>query len=56
MHVTALPDLHHTLLAAAATLGANGSSPAERKAYRTYAGRLNNAVVSAVPWQKASHQ
>ncbi|MFI6803240.1 hypothetical protein [Streptosporangium canum] len=56
MHVTALPDLHHTLLAAAATLGANGASLAERKAYRIYADRLNNTVVSAVPWQKTSNQ
>ncbi|MEU4178146.1 hypothetical protein [Streptomyces sp. NPDC026589] len=56
MHVTALPDLHHTLFAAAATPGANGASLAEREAYRIYADRLNNAVVSAVPWQRTPSQ
>lgn len=43
LHVTALPDVHQALLAAAAELGSGAASPAERKAYRIYADRLNNA-------------
>ncbi|MBB5158265.1 recombinase family protein [Saccharopolyspora phatthalungensis] len=43
LHVTALPDVHQALLAAAAALGGEGASPADRKAYRIYADRLNNA-------------
>lgn len=46
LHVTALPDVHQTLLAAAVTLGADGASPAERKAYRVYAERLNNVSLA----------
>ncbi|MBN6039995.1 recombinase family protein [Amycolatopsis sp. 195334CR] len=42
LHVTAPPDIHHALLTAAAELGADSASPAERKAYRIYADRLNN--------------
>jgi putative DNA-invertase from lambdoid prophage Rac len=45
LHLTALPDVHHALLAAAAVLGDEGASPAERKAYRIYAERLNNATL-----------
>ncbi|ASO22441.1 putative DNA-invertase from lambdoid prophage Rac [Actinoalloteichus hoggarensis] len=41
LHVTALTDVHRALLAAAATLGTDQASPAERKAYRVYAERLN---------------
>jgi putative DNA-invertase from lambdoid prophage Rac len=44
LHVTAFPDVHHALLAAAARLGAGRASPAQRKAYRIYAQRLNNAT------------
>ncbi|APU15119.1 MULTISPECIES: hypothetical protein [Actinoalloteichus] len=44
LHVTALPEVHQALLAAAA-LGADGVSPAERKAYRIYTERLNNAML-----------
>lgn len=40
LHVIALPKVHHTLLAAAAQLGTDDASPAERKAYRIYADRL----------------
>ncbi|WP_426502806.1 hypothetical protein ACPPVO_34900 [Dactylosporangium sp. McL0621] len=49
LHVTALPDVHQALLAAAAELGADGATSAARKAYRVYTDRLNNAVVSTVP-------
>ncbi len=41
LHVTALPDVHQALLAAAATLDTDGASSADRKAYRIYAERLN---------------
>jgi putative DNA-invertase from lambdoid prophage Rac len=44
LHVTALPDVHQALLAAAATLAADEASPAGRKAYRIYADRLNNTA------------
>lgn len=47
LHVTALPDVHRALLAAAAVLAADGASAAERKAYRIYADRLNNAAEDA---------
>ncbi|MER7015319.1 recombinase family protein [Saccharopolyspora sp. NPDC000359] len=40
LHVTALPDVHHALLSAAAELGADNASPAERKAYRIHAERV----------------
>ena len=40
--------MHQALLAAAAELGADRASPAERKAYRVYAERLDNAVVPAL--------
>ncbi|MEV0705229.1 recombinase family protein [Saccharopolyspora sp. NPDC050389] len=49
LHVTALPDVHQALLATAVALNADGASSAERKAYRIYAERLNNAMSSAVP-------
>lgn len=54
LHVTAPPDLHKALLAAAATLNTDKASPAQRKAYRVYADRLNNTAVSAAPTQPAS--
>jgi DNA invertase Pin-like site-specific DNA recombinase len=44
LHVTALPDVHRALLAAAAALGADGTSSAGRKAYRIYADRLHSAA------------
>ncbi|MGW3470365.1 hypothetical protein ACWDKQ_18330 [Saccharopolyspora sp. NPDC000995] len=49
LHVTALRDVHQALLATAVALNADGASSAERKAYRIYAYRLNNAVSSPVP-------
>jgi putative DNA-invertase from lambdoid prophage Rac len=49
LHVTALPDVHRVLLAAAAELGAGGAPPAARKAYRIYIDRLTNAAASTVP-------
>lgn len=49
LHVTASPDAHQVLHAAAATLGAPGASPADRKAYRIYTDRLNNAGVATTP-------
>jgi DNA invertase Pin-like site-specific DNA recombinase len=44
LHVTAPPDVHQALLAAAAELNTNGA-PAERKAYRIYEERLNSATI-----------
>lgn len=41
LHVTAAPQVHQALLAAAATLNAEGASAADRKAYRIYLDRLN---------------
>ena len=46
LHVTAAPDVHHTLLAAAAALSTEGASPAERKAYRIYSERLNSPITA----------
>lgn len=43
LHVTAAPEIHQALLAAAATLNAEGASSADRKAYRIYSDRLNTA-------------
>lgn len=40
LHVTALPEVHQALLAAAAALGADSATSADRKAYRIYADRL----------------
>jgi hypothetical protein len=37
LHVTALPEVHQALLAAAAALDTDGASCADRKAYRNYA-------------------
>lgn len=52
LHVTALPEVHQALLAAAAPLGADGASAADRKAYRIYADRFNSTAGSvAVPHQ-----
>jgi putative DNA-invertase from lambdoid prophage Rac len=41
LHVTATPQIHQALLAAAATMNAEGASSADRKAYRIYLDRLN---------------
>lgn len=41
LHVTAIPDVHRDLLAAAAPLAAEGSSSADRKAHRIYTERLS---------------
>lgn len=50
LHVTATPEIHQALLAAAATLGAEGASSADRKAYRIYFDRLNAAAtIAATP-------
>lgn len=49
LHVAAPPAMHQALHAAAATLGAHGASPADRKAYRIYTDRLNNAGVATLP-------
>jgi hypothetical protein len=49
LRVTALPDVHQALLTAAASLGAHRASPADRKAYRIYTERLNNAGVPIAP-------
>ncbi|MDG4757817.1 recombinase family protein [Micromonospora sp. WMMD710] len=43
LHVTALPEVHHAMLAAAATLNTDGASSADRKAYRIYNDRLRLA-------------
>jgi putative DNA-invertase from lambdoid prophage Rac len=51
LHVTALPEVHQALLAAAAALDADGPSSADRKAYRIYADRLNNTAGRAAPTQ-----
>jgi DNA invertase Pin-like site-specific DNA recombinase len=40
LHVTATPEVHQALLAAAAALGADSASSADRKAYRIYTSRL----------------
>ena len=37
------------VLTAAGTLGEEDAAPAERKAYRIYAQRLNNATTAAIP-------
>ncbi|TVT47683.1 recombinase family protein [Amycolatopsis rhizosphaerae] len=44
LHVTALPDVHQALLTTAAVLNTDSASPADRKAYRIYAERLNNTA------------
>lgn len=44
LHVTALPEVHQALLAAAAALNTDGASSADRKAYRIYADRLNKTA------------
>lgn len=46
LHVTALPDVHQALFAAAATLGTDKASSAERKAHRIYTGRLNDTTTA----------
>ncbi|MEU5940947.1 recombinase family protein [Micromonospora sp. NPDC047548] len=43
LHVTALPEVHQALLAAASTLDTGGASSAARKAYRIYADRLKES-------------
>jgi DNA invertase Pin-like site-specific DNA recombinase len=45
LHVTALPEVHQALLAAAAALDTDGASSADRKAYRIYAERLNSTTM-----------
>jgi hypothetical protein len=40
-HITAPPDVHQTLLAAAVALDTDGASSADRKANRIYADQLN---------------
>lgn len=47
LRVTAPLDVHQALLAAAAALGTDWASPAERKAHRIYTNRLNNAAAPA---------
>jgi hypothetical protein len=50
LHVTALPQVHQALLAAAAALGADGALSADRKAYRIYHDWLHLAVtIAALP-------
>jgi putative DNA-invertase from lambdoid prophage Rac len=46
LHVTAAPQVHQTLLAAAVTLNAQGAPSADRKAYRIYWERLNSKISS----------
>jgi putative DNA-invertase from lambdoid prophage Rac len=48
LHVTAMPQVHQALLAAAAMLNAEGASSADRKAYRVYLDRLNTVSVTGV--------
>lgn len=45
LHVTATQQTHHALLRAAVALNAEGASSADRKAYRIYLDRLNNAAM-----------
>lgn len=47
LHVTALPDVHQALLAAAATLNTEGAPSAQRKALRVYADRLTAALAAS---------
>jgi DNA invertase Pin-like site-specific DNA recombinase len=50
LHVTALPEIHQALLAAAGVLGAEGASSADRKAFRIYHDRLHLAIqLGALP-------
>jgi hypothetical protein len=42
LHITAAPQVHQALLAAAIALSAEGASSADRKAYRIYFDRLSN--------------
>ena len=52
LHITALPEIHQALLAAAAALDTDGATSADRKAYRIYADRFNStAGCVAVPHQ-----
>jgi len=44
LHVTATPQVHQALLRSAAALNTEGASSADRKAYRIYEDRLNNAA------------
>lgn len=49
LNVTALPETHHALLAAAAALATDSASSADRKAYRIYEDRLRAfALVSHI--------
>ena len=50
LHVTALPEIHQALLRAAAALGSNSASSADRKAFRIYHDRLRLAAqLGALP-------
>ncbi|GAB1646857.1 recombinase family protein [Krasilnikovia sp. MM14-A1259] len=49
LHVTALPEVHQELLTAAAALGADSATSADRKAYRIYADRLRANRIAALP-------
>jgi hypothetical protein len=44
LHVTALPHVHRALLAVAETVGESASA-ADRKAFRIYRDRLNDATI-----------
>jgi putative DNA-invertase from lambdoid prophage Rac len=46
LHATALPDVHQTLLTAAAALGTDQASPAQRKAYQICPTRLTSGVTT----------
>jgi putative DNA-invertase from lambdoid prophage Rac len=46
LHLTATPQVHQALLAAAAALGAEGAASADRKAYRVYQQRLDTALTA----------
>lgn len=46
LHITATPQIHQALLRATKALNADGASSADRKAYRIYQERLNNATIS----------
>lgn len=53
LHVTAAPDVHQALHAAAAALSTNSASSTHRKAFQVYTIRLNTALASASPTQPA---
>ena len=53
LHVTALPEVHQALLAAAAALDTDGATSADRKAYRIYADRFNSTAGCVAAAQQA---